>query len=62
MYEYMFEEIKLSSFTGNPKEDYEEIIRKYANDGYRLHTFAPLQIGQNGQATKIKLIFEKTME
>ena len=59
MYEYKFEEVKLSGFTGNPKEDYEEIVDKYASQGYRLHTFVPMPIGAGGQAIKIQLIFEK---
>jgi len=59
MYEYKFEEVKLSGFTGKPKEDYEEIVERYASLGYRLHTFVPLPIGAGGQAMKIQLIFEK---
>lgn len=59
MYVYKFEEVKLSGFTGNPKQDYEEIVEKYVSQGYRLHTFAPLPIGAGGQAMKIQLIFER---
>ena len=59
MYEYKFEEVNLSGLTGKPKEDYEEIIDRYASLGYRLHTFAPLPIGAGGQALRIQLIFEK---
>ena len=59
MYEYKFEEVKLSGFTGNPKQDYEAMVEKFASLGYRLHTFVPLPIGAAGQAMKIQLIFEK---
>ncbi len=59
MYEYKFETIKMSPMTLKMDRDYEEIIRDYAANGWRLHTFAPLPLNLGGQASGIQLIFEK---
>lgn len=59
MYEYHFEKIKIGPFSGKPKVDYEEIIEKYAREGWRLHTFSPLPFAAYGQATEVQLIFER---
>ena len=52
---------KLNSglFSGKAKKNYEEIIKDYARDGWRLHTFAPISSGAGGQALSIQLIFER---
>jgi Domain of unknown function (DUF4177) len=62
MYDYKFIQVQVGALTGKVKEDYEEIIRKYAQEGWRLHTFEPLPFGAGGQALKIQLIFEKELK
>ncbi|MEK4800706.1 DUF4177 domain-containing protein [Oceanobacillus sp. FSL K6-0118] len=62
MYDYKFVDIQVSGFSGNPKEDYEEVIKKHAQEGWRLHTFQPLPFGAGGQALKLQLIFEKIIK
>ncbi|WP_391207386.1 DUF4177 domain-containing protein [Psychrobacillus sp. L4] len=57
MFKYEFVNIKVD-WNGNPKENPEEIIKKYAQEEWRLHTFAPLS-STTGGTTDIKLIFEK---
>ncbi len=58
MYEYEFVKIELSVWTG-PKEDYQQIVRDYAEKGWRLvQIFAPGNKG-NGGASFYDLIFER---
>ena len=59
MYEYLFEEVKLSGLTGKPKEDYEEIIDRYAANGYRYVGYIPTNISDYGKIKDMDLIFEK---
>lgn len=57
MYEYEFVNIK-NDWHGEPKENEEEIIKKYVKDGWRLHSITPLSTTTGG-TTDLKLIFEK---
>ncbi|EOD6919203.1 DUF4177 domain-containing protein [Enterococcus faecalis] len=59
MYEYKFVNIKVGSLNGKPKDDYEQIIKSHAEDGWRLHTFAPLPFAAAGQAISMEIIFER---
>lgn len=61
MYEYKFIEIKLKSgfITRSPKTDYHEVIKKHAEEGWRLvQIFAP-SISGYGSSSYYELIFEK---
>jgi MoaA/NifB/PqqE/SkfB family radical SAM enzyme len=59
MYEYKLEIVKLSTLTGKPKQDIEEIIEQMAQLGWRLHTYTPIQSGGYGMSSEIHLVFEK---
>ena len=63
MFEYEFVKIALGSKVFDmelaPEKDYQEIIRKYAADGWRLvQVFAPAIVA-TGRASYYELIFEK---
>ncbi|WP_026582680.1 DUF4177 domain-containing protein [Bacillus sp. J33] len=62
MYDYKFIKVQVGVLSGKPKENYEDIIRVYAQEGWRLHTFQPLPFGAGGQALEIQLIFEKELK
>ncbi|WP_240374947.1 DUF4177 domain-containing protein [Bacillus piscicola] len=60
MYEYKFEKVDLKGgFRMKPKEDYHDIIREHAKDGWRLvQIFAP-GTSSYGLASYFELIFER---
>jgi len=61
MYEYKFVKIELKAGLGKmkPVEDYQEVIAKYTQEGWRfVQIFAPAIIG-NGFVNFYDLIFEK---
>ncbi len=59
MFEYKFVEIELSSWSKKPKEDYQEIIREHAKQGWRfVQIFAPATSGY-GAAAYFEIIFER---
>ena len=61
MYKYEFVRIKLKSgfLKNKPKEDYQEIIKTYAEKGWRFkQIFAPATSGY-GSSSYFELIFEK---
>lgn len=59
MKEYKFVKIELKYWSREPKEDYKEIIREHAREGWRLvQIFAPAIYGY-GYAKDFQLIFEK---
>lgn len=62
MYEYKFVKVQIGSLNAKPKDNYEEIIRDHAKDGWRLHTFAPLPFAAAGQAKTLEIIFEKEIQ
>ncbi len=61
-YEYQFIRLKLKGFwTYRPREDYRQIIREQAGEGWRLvQIFAPAAAGY-GIATYFELIFERPL-
>lgn len=61
MYDYKFIQIQVGALNGKAKEDYEAIIKENAQEGWRLHTFAPLPFAAGGQALAIQLIFERDL-
>jgi len=61
MYKYEFVRIELKSgfWKVKPKEDYQEVIKTYAKNGWRFkQIFAPATSGY-GSSTYFELIFEK---
>jgi hypothetical protein len=59
MYEYKFEKVELKFFSTEPKQDYHEIIERYAKDGWRLvQIFAPVAM-TIGAPKSFELIFER---
>lgn len=61
MYEYKFIKIELSNWNGKPKDDYQNIIHKYASEGWRfVRIFAPSTKGY-GSAAYFELIFERSL-
>ena len=62
IYEFVKVEMKSKMMKKMPKEDYKEIIRTYAEDGWRLNQiFAPATVGY-GMAAYFELIFEKELD
>lgn len=58
-YEFVRVELKTKFFTKKPKEDYQDIIKTYADKGWRFkQIFAPAIQGY-GAAHYFELIFEK---
>ncbi|MED3625082.1 DUF4177 domain-containing protein [Neobacillus thermocopriae] len=61
MYEYKFVKIELKKLSGKPKEDYQEVIKNHAKEGWRfIQIFSPdfitsgVAVGSN-----FELIFER---
>lgn len=60
-FEYHFERVKVKGrfFGGSFSTDYQEIIRRYAQEGWRLvQVYAPATAG-HGMSTLADLIFER---
>ena len=61
-YKFVRFRLKPTFFTGEPKDDYKEIIHQHAHEGWRLvQIFAPA-IGGFGKAVFYEIIFEKSAE
>ena len=62
MYKYEFVRVEMTgSFSSKPKENYQEIIRTYARNGWKFkQIFAPAISGY-GKAVYYELIFEKAI-
>lgn len=59
MYDYKFVRVEVNRWKGQPKEDYQQIIQEYAENGWRLvQIFAPAISGY-GAASYFDIIFEK---
>ena len=39
--------------------DYQDIIRKYAEDGYSYQGYVPVKLGPSGKILSIDLVFQK---
>ena len=64
MYEYKFIKIEFKKLSGKPKEDYQEVIKKHANEGWRfVQIFSP-DFATSGVAvgTYYELIFERPIK
>ena len=57
MYDYKIIRIPISVWTGKPKEDYLDVIREYAEEGWRfIQVFKP---PSQGATHYMEVIFEK---
>ncbi|WP_336183641.1 DUF4177 domain-containing protein [Bacillus sp. 205(2023)] len=62
MKEYEFVRVELSTMRRRPKEDYQQIIRDYAQKGWKfIQVFAP-SIDGYGAAAYFEMIFERDGE
>lgn len=62
MFEYKFVKVKLNWFSASPKEDYKEVVKEHAQQGWRLvQIFAP-GTSMEGRASYFELIFEKRID
>lgn len=62
MKEYEFVRVELSTMRRRPKEDYQQIIRDYAQRGWKfIQIFAP-SIDGYGAAAYFEMIFEREVE
>ena len=62
MYEYAFEKLDLKFLSTDPKQDYHEIIDRYAQEGWRLvQIFAPV-VMKLGAPKYFELIFEREVD
>lgn len=62
MKEYEFVRVELSTMRRRPKEDYQQIIRDYAQKGWKfIQVFAP-SIDGYGAAAYFEMIFERDVE
>ncbi|MFP7486489.1 DUF4177 domain-containing protein [Priestia filamentosa] len=62
MKEYRFEKLELKSFSRQPREDYREIIREAAKDGWELvQIFAPGSASY-GAASYFEIILSRDVD
>lgn len=62
MFEYTFVKIEPKFFGTKPKEDYREIIKEYAENGWRfVQIFAP-SMNDHGAPGYYELFFEKKIQ
>lgn len=59
MYEYEFVTVKIGAITGKAKEDYKEIIKEFANKGWRLKQIVTPPSAAGGQSLYMDIIFER---
>ena len=62
MYEYQLVSIPVGSFTSKPKKDYQEIVHNYAKQGWKLHSIFTPPFRNDGIATTMELIFERSLK
>jgi len=56
-YEYKFVIVKINTWTGKPKEDYQAIIQEHGRQGWRLSQIIPYTHSRY----VIELIFERSI-
>jgi len=62
MFDYKIIRIPISMWTAKPKEDYLNVIKEYAAEGWRfIQVFTPPGAGM-GMSYYIEVIFEKPIE
>ncbi|MDY0236365.1 MAG: DUF4177 domain-containing protein [Gudongella sp.] len=67
MYEYKivelgFKRLGLKAMAFSELEEHQEIINKYAKEGWRLIQILPVKFGNAGYPTKFEIIFERKIE
>lgn len=61
-YEYEYVTIPVGMMSGKLKEDFRQVIDRYAADGWKLHSIVPMPLLAGGQASVLELIFERIKE
>ncbi|WP_405106073.1 DUF4177 domain-containing protein [Paenibacillus sp. FSL K6-1217] len=61
-YEYDYVSIPVGMVSGKLKEDFRQVIERYAADGWKLHSVVPMPLLAGGQASVLELIFERIKE
>lgn len=61
-YEYDYVTIPVGMMSGKLKEDFRQVIERYAADGWKLHSLVPMPLLAGGQASVLELIFERIKE
>ena len=64
MYEYQFVKIEFKKISGNPREDYREVIKEEAKKGWRFIQILSPDLATSGVAvgTYYELIFERPIK
>ncbi len=62
MYEYKIVELGLKGIVYSELEEHEEIIDKYAKEGWRLVQILPVKFGNAGYPKEFEIIFERKTE
>ncbi|MED3623053.1 DUF4177 domain-containing protein [Neobacillus thermocopriae] len=60
MYEYKFVKIEFGKLSGKPKENYKEVIKEHAREGWRFVQMLTPDLTINGVASYYELVFERT--
>lgn len=59
MYEYKFVKVELSTFKLEPKEDYEELVNRYAREGWKLFQILTPPTAGYGTISYYEFVFER---
>lgn len=59
MKEYAFHSVHTGNFIGASSEEHQEIIRRYAAEGWRYVGFIPTFMNDNGKLKDMDLVFER---
>lgn len=57
--EFVNVELKNNPAATASLSDYQDIIRKYGDEGYSYHGFVPVKLGPSGKILSIDLVFQK---
>lgn len=57
--EYEFVRVHIGKFVGAKSEEHQEIIRKYAREGWRYTGWIPTNMSDYGKIKDIDLVFER---
>lgn len=57
--EYEFVRVHIGKFVGAKSEEHQEIIRKYAQEGWRYTGWIPTNMSDYGKIKDIDLVFER---
>lgn len=62
MYQYKSEKLALKGFVVSELENHNEIIDKYAKEGWRFVQIFPVKYASNGVPMEVEIIFEKEID